>query len=84
MPEPTNKIRGERVEEALLDYGRNHEGLEVSSSTEDDLEDTFTDMIADLFHLAHSLSLRVNRIAEMAKLHFEIELDQEEPMRIDG
>ncbi len=70
MPELTNRQRADRIHPAVRQYGWEHlEG--------DTMEDTITDMVADLFHLAQREHLDVDRIAEMARFHFDEELDGE-------
>ncbi len=76
----TNAERADRVDLSVLQYGIDHEGDHPC------LEDTITDMIADLSHLANQAGLDVQRIREVAEMHFAEELADEErsAMNNDG
>ncbi len=71
MSDATNRERADRVDLSVLQYGIDHEG------DRPDLEDTITDMIADLSHLAYQAGFDVQRIREVAEIHFAEELAEE-------
>jgi len=71
MTDPTNEERGNRVITLLDAY------TEIIEPEEEGEDYVFTDMIADLLHLAHLRGHDAGKISRQALNHFENEISEE-------
>jgi hypothetical protein len=84
MSELTNEQRADAAYKALQVFLRKMFYCnEPDKLDPEDLEDAISDLIADLFHLAHQKGFDIDSISRQAEGNFREELDEEASAELD-